>query len=184
MIKNKLVSGLLSLALTVGLSTIASAQKEPRQSPAAVVNYANKGLEITIKYGRPYKKGRVIFGSDPNALLPYGKYWRLGANEATLIQINKDVLFDGKDLKAGNYSMYAYPGKDTWIIYLNSDVKHWGAQEPDHNLDVLKTEVKAITKSSATEQLTIGFDKAQENGKTFINIDWDKTEVKISVVPK
>ena len=181
--KNKLMLGLITLAVIAGTQAV-NAQKEPRQSPADVVTYKAKDLEMTIKYGRPYKKGRVIFGSTPSALLPYGKYWRLGANEATLIQINKDILFNGKELKAGNYSMYAYPGKDTWTIYINSDVKHWGAQEPDHNLDVLKTDVKATSQKAATEQFTIKFDPAAADGKTAINLIWDQTEVKIPVSPK
>jgi hypothetical protein len=182
--KRKITKGIVTLALIAGACIPSIAQKEPRQSPADVVTYKSKDLEMTIKYGRPFKKNRVIFGSEPTALLPYGKYWRLGANEATLIQISHNVIFNGKELKAGNYSMYAYPGKDTWTIYINSDVKHWGAQEPDHNLDVLKTDVRTSMRADVTEEFTISFDPTDANGHTAINFIWDKTAVKVPVTPK
>ncbi|MEN8251614.1 MAG: DUF2911 domain-containing protein, partial [Bacteroidota bacterium] len=58
-------------------------------SPMDKVGYEKEGLNIEIVYSRPYKKGRIIFGTEEDgALQPYGTYWRLGANEATTFEIN------------------------------------------------------------------------------------------------
>ena len=83
-----------------------------------------------MSYSSPYKKGRVIFGeSSAGALVPYGAYWRLGANAATEISLNKDVMFAGTPLKAGKYRMYAVPGEKTWQVILNGELGKSGSEE-------------------------------------------------------
>lgn len=84
----------------------------------------------------------MIFGEESEeALQPYGKYWRLGANAATEISFNKNVTFGGKAVEAGTYRMYAIPGADTFEITLNSETDvFFGAVEPDYDLDVLTIE--------------------------------------------
>jgi len=59
--------------------------------------------EIAVEYSRPSKKGRDIFGTD--ALVPYGKIWRTGANQAMKVTFSDDVTVEGKDLKAGSYAV-------------------------------------------------------------------------------
>src|SRR5262249_46587944 len=106
------VIGVLAAAFFIYLTWTKS------HSPAADGTHKKDGLEIEVKYCRPSKKGRLIFGeATAGALQPYGKYWRVGANEATVFEINKDVLVstvegvDGTELKAGKYNLYAYPDK-------------------------------------------------------------------------
>lgn len=133
-------------------------------------------LATTVTYCRPYKKGRVIFG-DKDALVPYGKYWRLGANAATTITFAKDVSFGGKDVKAGTYSMYAVPGAQTWKVVLNSDADRWGAAESDHDKDVLSVDASADNAAPETEQFTISF------ADTMV-FAWDKTRVSVPIAVK
>src|SRR5690349_8853960 len=93
------------------------------KSPSGKASISHNGLEVSISYSRPYKKGRVIFGDTASgALQPNGQYWRLGANAATEITFNKDVTFAGKPLKAGTYRIYAVPGQGNWEIILNSEL--------------------------------------------------------------
>ena len=76
-------------------------------SPKGDASISANGLDIKVTYGRPYKKGRLIFGEEKDkALQPYGKYWRLGANAATEITFNKNVNFAGSPINAGSYRMY------------------------------------------------------------------------------
>ena len=76
--KQKIIIGVTIVYYGYGLATTKS------HSPAAKASYLNNGLNITINYYQPFKKGRVIFGkASEKALQPYGKYWRVGANEAT-----------------------------------------------------------------------------------------------------
>ncbi|WP_375577717.1 DUF2911 domain-containing protein [Marivirga tractuosa] len=150
-------------------------------SPPATVSYNEGGLEITIDYSQPSKKGRLIFGEESEgALQPYGKYWRLGANAATEITFNKDVNFGGKAVEAGTYRMYAVPGPETFEITLNSETDvFFGAAEPDYELDVVTIEVPVQKPTSAVETFTIGF-SSTDNGAN-INFSWDQTMFQVPV---
>jgi Protein of unknown function (DUF2911) len=148
-------------------------------SPFLHSEFSSNGLDIGISYCRPYKKGRVIFGdASVHALQPNGKYWRLGANDATEITFNKNVIFGGKPVAAGKYRMYAVPNAATWQISLNSGLGQSGATEPDYNLDVVKVDVP-VASAPETEQLTIMV--ADANGGSEIDIVWDTVKVVVPV---
>lgn len=156
-------------------------------SPKALAEFRSDELEVTVDYCQPYKKGRIIFGSEESdALQPYGEFWRVGANEATEIEISEDVLFAGEPLAKGRYVLYAVPGESNWVIGLNSELGRWGVPEVDHELDVLQVEVKAKKLSSSQEQLTIEVDEYEmdEGGGAMVHIKWDKVDVPISIVTR
>ncbi|WKK80693.2 DUF2911 domain-containing protein [Marivirga arenosa] len=142
-------------------------------SPPATVSFNEDGLEITIDYSQPSKKGRLIFGEESEqALQPYGKYWRLGANAATEITFNKDVNFGGKAVSAGTYRMYAIPGPEAFKVILNSETGvFFGAVEPDYELDVVAVNAPVEKSASIVEIFTIGF--MPNDGGTTIHFSWD-----------
>ncbi len=150
-------------------------------SPPATASYNQGGLEITIAYSQPSKKGRLIFGEEKDgALQPYGKYWRLGANAATEITFNKDVTFGGESVKAGTYSMYAVPGASSFKVTLNSETdKFFGVMEADHELDVVTVDAPVQTPDAEVETFTIGF-SSSDSGAT-INFSWDQTMFTVPV---
>lgn len=141
-----------------------------RKSPHETVKSEN----IEVSYGRPYKKGRDIFGS----LEKYGKVWRTGADEATQITFAKDATFGGKPIKAGTYALFTIPGENEWTVILNSQLGQWGAYDYDKNKDkdVLQVTVPVKKLDAPIEQLTIRF-----AGSNMI-IEWDKTQVAIPVM--
>src|SRR5277367_4420921 len=128
-------------------------------SPPKTASISDRGLDIKVTYGAPYKKGRLIFGdAKDKALQPYGKYWRLGANAATEITFSKNVSFAGKPVNAGTYRMYAVPGPTSFQVSLNSQTGVFLAvREPDYSLDVVKVDVLVTAAPAETEQLTINF---------------------------
>ena len=126
-------------------------------SPPGSSDISHNGLDVSVTYGRPYIKGRKFFGGE-ETLQPIGQYWRMGANEATELTVNKDFTFAGKSVPAGSYRMYAVPGADNFEVSLNSELGVFFAfGEPDYNLDVVKVQVPRQTQSPAIEQLTIDF---------------------------
>jgi hypothetical protein len=150
-------------------------------SPAATAEYKNENTQITIDYCRPLKKGRLIFGDDQSgALQPYGKYWRMGANEATLFVTNKNLLVNDQHLAAGKYSIYAYPGKDNWQIVFNSVFDRWGVPAPEVEKDVLKTNVSAQNNAPIQEQFLISFEEDSNNLQLVLH--WDQTKVFVPIV--
>ncbi|KAA0990261.1 DUF2911 domain-containing protein [Dyadobacter aurulentus] len=147
-------------------------------SPEAVAQITKTGLGINVKYSRPSKKGRLIFGRDQdNALSPYGKVWRTGANEATLIEFQQDVLMLGQPVKAGTYSLYSVPGQSTWKIILNAETGQWGTEYNDGK-NVLTVEVPIRIRHTVQEQFNIYFEEVPEGVNMILS--WDQTE---AVVP-
>jgi hypothetical protein len=151
-----------------------------KHSPMDTVSFNNGDLEITTVYYRPYKKDRLIFGKEEDgALQPFGVYWRLGANDATTIVLNKDVSFGGEELKAGKYAVYAFPGEASWQIGVNSKSNNWGAAEPDHDNDVLMVTVPVTYADEVVEQFKITFE-ATEQGAEMV-LTWDTSVVRIPI---
>jgi hypothetical protein len=145
------------------------------KSPPNTATYEGSGLEIEIEYSQPSKRGRLIFGDAADeALQPYGKYWRLGANSATEIRVNKDVSFGGKPLKAGSYRIYAVPGPESFKVTLNSELDvFFGVSEPDPALDLFSVDAPVTMQSTETEMFTVNI-KGNGSGAQ-IDFIWDKT---------
>lgn len=152
-------------------------------SPFDVATFSGKNLNVSMNYCRPYKKGRVIFGSlEEKALQPWGKYWRAGANEASEIAFDQDIVFGGKPVKAGRYRIYAFPEKDRWIIGLNTELEKWGYWEPDYTKDVMNVEVPSENTEKVVEQFTVYFSPAKgDTDSTTMFWEWDNVRVGIPV---
>jgi len=147
-------------------------------SPEDQLTFSQGDLEINVFYNRPKKKGREIFG----VLVPYGKVWRTGANEATTFEINKDLTFEGKKLKAGKYSLWTIPDEDSWTIIFNTEYGQWGiSYDGEANrkpgLDALKVEVPPVRQERTFEEFTISFEKTGEEAEMVLI--WDKTLVAV-----
>ena len=125
-------------------------------SPSGKAELTSGDVTVIVTYNRPSVRDRVIFGSaDQGALQPYGQYWRLGANTATAIQFNRDILFNGSPVEAGTYRMYAIPGENAFEVVLNTQVGESGSNPPDEGNDVLRTSVSTQRTSSPVETFTI-----------------------------
>lgn len=147
----------------------------PNASQKAKV-YQQVGVtDIAIVYHRPLVKGREVFGK----MVPFGKVWRTGANENTVIKFSTDVTINGKELKAGKYGFHAIPNKDTWTLIFNKDNESWGSYFYNKENDVLRVDVKPSTVSH-NELLTYSFTDVTSNEAT-INLAWDKTAVSFKV---
>lgn len=152
-------------------------------SPEDTVTYSEEDLELEIFYNRPYKKDRDIFGG----LVPYNEVWRTGANEATTFETNEDILIDGSLLKAGKYTLWTIPMKESWKVIFNSKMYPWGInmeekayRDPEYDALVLERPVNPM--DSPLEQFTILFEETGE----FVNMvmAWDKTSVVIPIKPE
>jgi hypothetical protein len=145
---------------------------------------------VSVVYGRPYKRGRNnIFGTkESGAIVPFGERWRTGANEATEITVTRDVLFGGKPLKAGTYSVSTTPGADSWTVHFNSRLGLDGlgtfADNKFTPVDLAPTDVLVITTKATqlpadkeVDQFTIDFERSG-NGADMV-LRWIRTEVRV-----
>lgn len=151
-------------------------------SPEAIAERNANGLNIKVTYSQPGKKGRHLFGREEDkALLPYGKVWRTGANEATVINFKQDVIFAGEPVKAGKYSLWTVPGQSTWKVILNSETGQWGTDYNDGK-NILTKEVTLRVSPQVRELFEIYFED-QPEGVNMI-LSWDQIEAIVPVIKK
>jgi hypothetical protein len=146
---------------------------QARKSQRATVVQAIGTTEVTIIYNRPAARGRTLFGE----LVPWGKVWCPGADEATTIAITKDVLVAGQRLAAGKYSMWAIPGPAEWTLIFSkaADVFHIPYPGPAH--DAMRVTVKPQA-GPFIESLAFYF-PAAEADRALLNLHWGETVVQV-----
>lgn len=164
------------IAFFVTFSACAQGDKSSRPSPPATATGKAGGATITINYSSPAMKGRKIWGE----LVPYGKIWRAGANEATVFETDKAITVEGKKLPAGKYSLFAIPGENEWQFIFNSQTGQWGIKmggeaNRDPANDVLTVKAKPKASSGTAERLLY-----EVTGSGFV-LKWDKLEVPVSI---
>ncbi|MEO8774624.1 MAG: DUF2911 domain-containing protein [Gelidibacter sp.] len=160
----------IMLCLAVFVMTFAaSAQiQTPQPSPFSKVEQTVGLTDVVLEYSRPNMRARTVFGD----LVPYGKVWRLGANNNTKITFSTDVTVGGKDLKAGSYALFAIPNENNWEIVFYSNASNWGApQELDESKIAAKVMAEVYPMPMDIETFTMGFDDLTSNGAT-IGIMW------------
>lgn len=154
--------------------------KRPSQPGTASVTFAD-GKKVTIEYSRPKindpKTGqpRKIMGE----LVPYGKEWRTGANEATSFVTDADLMVGDLKVPAGKYTLYTIPGESEWTIIINKQTGQWGT-EYNEGQDLGRTKAKVSKASSKIDPFTISFDQAKGK-KTVLNLAWENTKVSVPV---
>lgn len=133
-----------------------------------------KEYGLSLSYSKPSMKGRKIFGE----LVPFGKVWRTGANEATIITFEKDITVGEKPVKAGSYSLWTIPNQDSWTVILNSETGQWGTNY-DASKDVVKFNVAPIKMDATVEQFTAQFMEADL--LVHLLLKWENTAIIIPI---
>jgi hypothetical protein len=178
--KKKIIIGLVAFVVIIVAGLFYANNRNRTLSPSGRADMTVGDLTVSVPYSRPSVRGRAIFGADAEKfLLPYGKYWRMGANETTQITFSKDVTFNGESVKAGTYRIYAIPGETAFEIRLNSEIGYWGYSEPDYSKDFLKTNVTVQKTTSNVEQFTITMTEA--DGGINMSIEWADTKLVIPI---
>jgi len=171
----KFVQGLIIIFMLSPVVIFSQNDEKVRISPKAIVQQTVGFTEVTIEYNRPGVKNRKIWGG----LVPYHVVWRAGANEATKIIFSMDVKINGKKLKAGSYSFFAVPTKDTWFLIFNKVANQWGAFEYNEAEDALRIEVTP-EEGYQQEWLAYTITKTSDNS-AIINLEWEKLKVPFTV---
>lgn len=151
--------------------SISTFAQNSKPSPTLTATGKAGGANITINYGSPSVKGRKIWGD----LVPYGKVWRTGANDATTFEIDADVKIEGQTLAKGKYALFTIPEEKEWTIIFNKNPKQWGAYSYKQEEDVLKVKVKPSASSSMQEALKF------EVGGNKVTILWENLAVSFNV---
>lgn len=177
--KFNLLLAILMMMCTFQFTAKAQEAIKPRKSPLGLVTFKYENTYMKVTYGRPQKRGREIFGD--NTLVPFGKVWRLGANEATELTTTHEVMMAGHKVPAGTYTVFAIPEADHWTIILNSVLGQWGAFDYDKSKDVLRFDVPVEKSDTMYEPFTILFEHEKGNNKASLVMVWDTTKVSIPI---
>lgn len=169
-----------ALALVAAAPAFAQtrAHDEPRPSANALVGQTVGTTDVTVTYGRPLARGRTIFGDTADVVVPYGKVWRTGANEATTVTVSDTVHVEGEALAPGTYALFTVPGHDEWTVIFNRVAEQWGAFRYDEAQDALRVTVEPQTEVPMHEQFEIRFTAVSDASAT-MTLHWDRTGVPI-----
>jgi hypothetical protein len=170
-------------ALVLTASPLLAQEKKPRVSPHETVNATVGDAKITIVYGRPYTKDpksgekRKIWGG----LVPYGKVWRMGADEATLFTTDKAISIGGTAVAPGTYSLYLLPAEDGAKLIVNKQTGQWGTKY-DESQDLVRIDLKKQTLEKPVDQFTIVVDKTGADG--VLKLMWENTQYSAGIAVK
>jgi hypothetical protein len=176
-----LPSVLAAVTLSLVTALPVSAQQRPRTSPHETISLVVDTSRVMIVYGRPYSKDpksgamREIWGS----LVPYGKVWRTGADEATLFLTQKPLVVGGTVVPAGVYSLFTQPEADgTAKLIFNKQVGHWGTQY-DAKQDFARVALTKDALPASLDQFTMAIEKLPAGGGV-IKLSWAQTQYSVA----
>lgn len=146
-------------------------------SPRDSVKVATAGANLWIDYGRPAKRGRVVFGG----IVPYGEVWRTGANAATQFRTDKDLDFGGTTVPAGFYTLWTIPTASGWKLVINGQTGQWGT-EHDPKKDLYTIPMTVSSQPAVTERFQIAIQPNDQGG--VLQLTWDTTQASVPFVVK
>ncbi|MDX1546905.1 MAG: DUF2911 domain-containing protein [Rhodothermales bacterium] len=192
-----LCTALLLAGLAAGAVQAQDLHPSRRPSPIGIAKTHLGDTYVKVTYGRPYMRGRQIFGTpteDTPFLVPFGEVWRTGANEATEITATGPVQMAGQRLGAGTYSIFTVPGPDTWTIHVSPQLGLDGTGrlgpdgtftpnvfDPAENVLTFTVPAGTISGEDPVEQFTMAFEPDGDGAHLVLR--WERTEVRIPLVP-
>ena len=174
----------LSTALVVvGLAFGQQKRVSPHETVSTVIARDHR---VTLTYGRPYTKSpkggemRKIWGG----LVPYGKAWRTGADEATCLITEQPIVIGTETIPAGAYTIYTVPmeGEGSKMVF-SKHLGKWGIPVDEKN-DLVRVDMTKSELETPVDQFTMAIEKDGMGGK--IKLMWEKTQytVPFTVVKK
>ncbi len=168
---------ILFAAIAACIFTIADAQlKTPAPSPTQTIKQDFGLSNIELSYSRPGVKGRKIFGD----VVPFGKVWRTGANNATIITFGDEVTIGGTKVPAGKYGLLTIPDKKTWTIIISKQADVTSPADYKQDMDVIRVTADVNSSKSSTESFTIQFANIKPT-TCELQIAWDKSQVVLPI---
>ena len=139
-------------------------QLSPRDTARAEIG----GAQLMVDYGRPRKRGRVIFGQ----VVPWNRVWRTGANAATQLSTDVPITVRGQTIPAGRYSLWSILTPRGGTLIVNRHTGQWGT-EYDPGQDVARLDLTRVSLPEPVEPFTFAIDPVERGG--VLRMSWDST---------
>lgn len=173
--KSILTLAIFAIALISSTNTFAQKfpklDVSPMDAASYPTNWRNADKVVKVVYSRPQLKGRAL-----EKLAPKDKVWRLGANESAEITFYKDVIFGGKKVKKGTYSLYAIPTDGDWTVIVSNQINFWGSYFYKEDQDVARVTGKVTNTEDAIEAFSIMFTEDMT-----LKMGWEHTVVSVTI---
>lgn len=167
---------LLVLAIATGNLTFAQTLTTPQPSTTQTIKQ-NFGLSsIELSYSRPNIKGRKAMGE----LVPFGKVWRTGANQATTLTFGDEVTIGGKKIAAGKYGLLSIPGNDNWVLIITKQLDVTSPAAYKEESDVVRVNVKPMMIKDKVETFTMQFANVKAS-TCDLNLMWENTAITLPI---
>jgi len=160
------------------------AAQQRRLSPHETISAVIDGNRVTVVYGRPYTKNprsgevRKIWGG----LVPYGKVWRTGADEATILITQKPILLGSATVPAGAYTLFTLPQEDgSAKLIINKQIGQWGVGPGsyDEKEDLARVDLKKDALDAPVDQFTMAVAK-NPGGGGILRLSWENTQYSVT----
>ena len=161
------------LAAGIGVSAQKTTEVHPGKggSPHVRSEWTIDGANISIEYGRPFLKGR-----SEAQVMPPGREWRTGADEATTLKTDRALMFGKLMVPAGTYTLYTVPGDKEWQLIVSKKTGQWGVPYPKGE-DLGRVPMSVSKNDSPVEQLTISLHDTPKGGE--LRVDWGTTSARV-----
>lgn len=167
---------ILTVASALFLLTADAQLRTPAPSPTQTVKQDFGLSSIELNYSRPGMKGRKIYGD----LVPFGKVWRTGANNATTITFGEDVTIGGKKVAAGKYGLLTIPDKNNWTLIITKQLDATSPASYKQEMDVVRVEAKPMKLDNNVESFTIQFANVKPTSVD-LQLMWENTVVSLPI---
>jgi Protein of unknown function (DUF2911) len=174
--RNLVVVPIMVLLLTAFAAAVQQQDKSKRPSPPGTAETTLNGKKVTIEYSRPSMKGRKIMGE----LVPYGKVWRTGANEATTLTTEGDLNIGGTSVPTGKYTLFTLPSENGWKLIINKQIGQWGTVY-DESKDLARIDMQKAQTKAPVEQFTISFHERANTNEADLVLEWENIRLNVLV---
>lgn len=177
MLKNSV--SFIAFLLALCAVSVAQQDKSKRPSPPAQTQCKfSDGKTITVDYSSPRLKGRKVGGE----VAPYGQVWRTGANEATTFVPTTNLTADGRDIPAGNYTLFTLPEESKWTLIVNKKTGEWGIPYKYESDELARIPMSVSKTPASVEDFTISFNQGGDT--CTMNLSWGDTQASVQFSEK
>ncbi len=142
-------------------------------SPRGAAEVTIDGKKISVDYGRPSVKGRKVMGE----LVPFDQVWRTGANKATHLTTEADLMIGNLVVPQGTYTLFTLPTAKGWKLIINKHTGQWGIPYKYESEELGRVDMKVTALQASVEQFTIALTAA--HGVGTLKLDWEMTSASI-----
>ena len=150
--------------------------KTPAPSPTQTIKQDFGLSAVELSYSRPGMKGRKVFGD----LVPFGKVWRTGANQATTLTFGEEVMIGGKKIPAGKYGLLTIPDKNSWTLIISKQTDVTSPVAYKEDMDVVRVTAETMKTKENVESFTMQFADVKPNSCA-LHIMWEGTAVALPI---